>query len=235
MHRPAIRLAGLLACAAVPVALVAGCSSSGSDDAKSSAAPSSSSSGAAEPSVAPARYHHLPDPCDGVSQDTVKDLLPKVKSASGDRGKSSDTDARGYCSWSSADENGVKGTQYRWLDVSYQRYDSEQAIGSGAQRAGEAYTKQVQSEKSVDGAKKLSTTPVKDLGDDATAITYESSKDGSDFRNTTVVARTANVVVTVHYDGAGLAGAKDPDSADLLKDVQTAAKDAVAAVAKAQK
>jgi hypothetical protein len=41
------------------------------------------------------------------------------------------------------------------------------------------------------------------------------------------------VVVTLDYNGAGLAGDKTPDADDLMKDAQKAAKEAVASVTKA--
>lgn len=47
------------------------------------------------------------------------------------------------------------------------------------------------------------------------------------------MARTGNAVVTLTYNGAGYAGAKTPSGADILKDAEKAAKEAVAAVADA--
>ncbi|TBO56069.1 DUF3558 domain-containing protein [Streptomyces kasugaensis] len=243
MHRSAKRLAGLLTCAAVPVMLVAGCSGSGTDssgDTATSDAPSSktggaggSATGSTAPSLALAKFKKLPNPCEAFSQDTIKNLLPKVKNASGEQGKSSDNNARGYCAWNSSDAKGVDGTQYRWLDVSYQRYDSEQGIGTGEKRATEFYAKKVDDAKATEGAKNVKTAKTDGTGDEATSLTYESKKDGNDFGNATVVMRTANVVITLNYNGAGLAGADTPKSADLLKSAQAAAKEAVTAVNKA--
>ncbi|MFF3272812.1 DUF3558 domain-containing protein [Streptomyces chrestomyceticus] len=238
MHRSAKRLASLLACAAVPVMLVAGCSSdddSGKKEsgggASKSAAPSKS--GSSSPSVAPAKMKKLPNPCQAVSQDTVKKLVPKTKNADGEQGKSSDTMARGYCAWNSSDSQGVDGTQYRWLDVGFQRYDSDPTLGTGEKRATDFYKKQVDAAKATQGAKNVKTGAVEGNGDESAWITYDLKKDDSDFKNQTVVARTANVVVTVNYNGAGLAGADAPDPSDLLKSAETAAKEAVAAVGKA--
>jgi hypothetical protein len=239
MHRSAKRLAGLLTCAAVPVMLVAGCSGSGTDssgDTATSDATSStpgSSAGSTAPSLALAKYKKLPNPCEAFSQDTIKNLLPKVKNASGEQGKTSDNTARGYCAWNSSDAQGVDGTQYRWLDVSYQRYDSEQGIGTGEKRATEFYAKKVDDAKATEGAKNVKTAKTDGTGDEATSLTYELKKDDNDFGNATVVMRTANVVITLNYNGAGLAGADTPKSADLLKSAQAAAKEAVTAVAKA--
>ncbi|MEU5238573.1 DUF3558 family protein [Streptomyces lydicus] len=231
MHRSAKRLASLLTCAAVPVLLVAGCSGSDSDSAgaASSSASSSSSSSAPSPTVAPAKYKTLPNPCAAFSKDTLKKMLPKVKDAAGDQGKSTDNAAHGTCSWNSSDEHGVDGTQFRWLDIGYQRYDSDPGVGSAEKRATEFYAKQIADAKATKGAKKLETVKTAGTGDEATAITYDVKKEGNDFKNTTLVARASNIVVTINYNGAGLAGADTPKGADLLKQAQAAAKEAVAA------
>ncbi|MCZ0994654.1 DUF3558 family protein [Streptomyces noursei] len=236
MHRSAKRLAGLLTCAAVPMLLVAGCSGS---DSKSSgdSTPSGSSSAAAStapsPTVAAAKFKKLPNPCTAFSKDTIDKLLPKVKDAAGSQGKSTDPTVRGACSWTSSDEQGVDGTQFRWLDVAFQRYDSDPSVGSGEKRATDFYTQQINDAKGTQGAKKVATVATAGTGDAATAITYDIAKEGNDFKNTTIVARTANIVVTVNYNGAGMAGADDPNGNDLLKAAQAATKEAVTAATKA--
>lgn len=235
MHRSAKRLASLLTCAAVPALLVAGCSGSDSDSSGDASASASSASNADTPSpkVAPAKFKKLPNPCEAFSKGTIKKMLPKVKDASGEQGKSTDNAAHGTCSWNSSDEQGVDGTQFRWLDIGYQRYDSDPSVGSAEKRATDFYTKQISDAKATKGAKKLQTVRTSGTGDDATALSYDVTKDGNDFKNTTVVARTANIVVTINYNGAGLAGADAPSGADLMKNVQAAAKEAVAAATKA--
>lgn len=234
MHRSAPRLTRILACAAVPVMLVvAGCSSDSDkkDDASSSsAAPDATKT---EPAVAAAKFAALPDPCKSITAKTVKSLVPAAKNKSGTRGKSSDSAARGGCSWNGLDDNGVKGSQYRWLDVGFTRFASDQSVGSGSDRAQTDYTKQVAKAQAAEGAKKLVTAPVSTIGEVATKITYDLSKTGEDFKYVTVVARTGNVVVTVNYNGAGYAGAKNPSAGDILKGAEKAAKEAVAAVADA--
>ncbi|WP_043264991.1 DUF3558 family protein [Streptomyces sp. CT34] len=235
MHRSAKRLASLLTCAAVPVLLVAGCSGSSNGKSSGDSTPSGSSSSAGNPTptIAAAKFKKLPNPCQAFSKDTVNKMLPKVKDAAGNQAKSTDATARGACSWTSSDDQGVDGTQFRWLDVAYQRYDSAPGIGSGEKRATDFYTKQVADAKGAQGAKKVAAVPAAGTGDAATAIAYDLSKDDNDFKNTTIVARTANIVVTVNYNGAGLAGADAPNGNDLLKLAQAAAKEAVAAAAKA--
>jgi hypothetical protein len=230
-QRPAPRLARLLACAAVvPVMLVAGCSS-GSDgsgdkdsasggDAKKSATPSPSAT------VAPAKFDKLPQPCETLAGKTVEELVPKAKSKSGTAGKSGDLGARATCSW-----NGLDGFQYRWLDVSFQRFDSDPTLGSGESRAKDHFAKQVDGVKSTPGAKDVKTGTAAEIGDQATTFSYDLKKGDDDFKNQTVIARTANVVITLNYNGTGYEDAKAPKAADMLKDAEGAAKKAVAAVA----
>lgn len=243
MHRPApataprTRLARVLACAAVPVMLVAvGCSSdSGGDEKKkdsgsSSSAATPSGKQSSSPSVAPAKYAKLPDPCKALAEKTIDDLVPKAKSKSGTAGKSTDVASQGTCSWNGLEDKGVKGSQYRWLDVSFKRYGSDAAIGSGDQRAAKEYARLLAATKATDGAKNVKATPVSGIGDEATAVGYDLHKTDEDFKYAVIVARTANAVVVLDYNGAGYQGADAPDAGDLMKDAQGAAKEAVASV-----
>ncbi|MFB7547807.1 DUF3558 domain-containing protein [Streptomyces sp. NPDC056154] len=237
MHRSAPRLARILACAAVPVMLVvAGCSSD-SGDKKDSGTPSSSTASPdakkSEPSVEPAKFTALPDPCKSIGKKTVTSLVPGVKTPGGTPAGSSDTAYRTGCSWNGLDDNGVKGSQYRWLDVGFTRFDSDQSLGSGAKRAQQDYAKQITKVKAAEGAKKLAEAPVTGIGEQATKITYDLTKTSEDFKYATVVARTGNVVITLTYNGAGYAGAKTPSADDILKGAEKAAKEAVASVAAA--
>jgi hypothetical protein len=232
-QRPAPRLARLLACAAVvPVMLVSGCSLL-SDDSKDSASggdTQKSASPSASPTIAPAKYAKLPRPCTALAEKTIKNLVPKTKNSSGTSGKSADLDSRGSCSW-----NGLDGFQYRWLDVSLQRFDSDTTLGSGEKRAKDYFAKQIADAKATKGAKDLKTGTAAGVGDEATTLSYDLKKDGDDFKNQTVVARTANVVITLNYNGTGYEDAKAPKAADLLKDAQRATKEAVASVASGNK
>ncbi|MFF4247479.1 DUF3558 domain-containing protein [Streptomyces sp. NPDC001822] len=230
MHRSAPRLSRILACAAVPVMLVvAGCSSDSGDskDTDSSTSPSTQQSA---PSVEPAKFGSLPDACGSISRKTIEDLVPKAKSKGGTPDRSSDTATRGGCAWNGLDDKGVKGSQYRWLDVSFTRFDSDQSLGSGAKRATAEYTKQIAKSQATEGAKKVAANPATGIGEQATAVVYTLTKTSEDFEYATVVARTANVVVSVTYNGAGYAGAKKPAAADILKGAQTAVKEAVSKV-----
>lgn len=224
----------MLACAAVPVMIVAaGCSSdsgSDSDSAGGKDKPAASESKAA-PKVAPAKFTSLPaDPCKSIASKTTAALVPKAKDKSGSAGKSSDITTRGSCSWNGLDDNGVKGSQYRWLDISFMRYDSEEGIGSGQDRATEYYKKEVAKAGATEGAKGTKSTPTPGVGTEATAITFSLSKTGETFGYATVVARSENVVITLTYNGAGYAGAKSPAASDLVKDATKATKEAVAAI-----
>ncbi|MEW2484852.1 DUF3558 family protein [Streptomyces sp. NPDC048411] len=239
MHRSAPRLTRILACAAVPVMLVvAGCSSdSGSKEKSGSSSSSSSTPSAQNPSaqkteatVEPAKFAELPDPCAAISAKTITSLVPKAKSKAGSPARSSDTSARAGCSWNGLDDNGVKGSQYRWLDVGFTRFESDQALGSGAKRAQEDLANQVAKSKAAEGAKKVVEAPVSGIGDQATMVTYDLTKTKEDFKYATVVARTGNVVITLTYNGAGYAGAKTPSGDDILKGAEKAAKESVTAV-----
>ncbi|KOG09168.1 DUF3558 family protein [Streptomyces viridochromogenes] len=227
----------LVGAAVVPVMLIAaGCSSdSGSDDGAGDSAKTSSSAPSASaspsPTVQAAVYKSLPQPCKVLSKKTLEDLVPESKS--GKAGTSDDTSTRGACSWSSLDNNGVKGSQFRWLNASLLRFDSNVTRGSGDKLAREYYETQVQDARSVSGAKNTKSEPVAGVGDEATAVRYDLKKKEGSFKQVTVVARVENVVVTIDYNGAGFAGDKAPSADTLNKQAQKAAKEAVAAVAKA--
>ncbi|MEV7130689.1 DUF3558 domain-containing protein [Streptomyces sp. NPDC093260] len=240
-HSPrAKRLNRVLAGAtAVPVLfLAAACSSdSGSDaDAKASASASASSSASASASASPtipaAKYAKLPEACKAVSGKTLDDLVPGgAKSAKG--GSSGDVSTRASCSWNGLDNNGVKGSQYRWLNVSLLRFASDPARGAGDEQARTYFRQQVQDAQAETGAKNTKAQPVSRTGDEATLVRYETKKKEGVFKQQTVVARVANVVVTVDYNGAGLAGDKSPDADDLAASAEKVARETVAAVAKA--
>lgn len=188
------------------------------------------------PEVEPAKFAKLPAACKSMPEKTVKKLVPSAKKKNGTPSRTSDTMSRAGCSWNGLDDNGVKGSQYRWLDLSYQRYDSETALGeSGAARAGETYQRELAKAKATEGAKKLATAPLKGVGDEASTITYQLRKTGEDFAYVTVVSRVENVVVSLTYNGTGYAGAKPPTVADLTQDAVGAAKEAVASLPGANK
>lgn len=227
----------LAAAVAVPVMLIAaGCSSdSGSDsgsadktqDAAATGGTGTDSTADAAPTVQAAAYKTLPQACAVVSKKTLTELVPK---AAGKKGASSDTGERASCSWSSLANNGVKGSQFRWLNVSLLRFESDATTGDGESQAKTYYAKQVKDAQAVAGAKNTKATPAAGTGDEATLVRYDLKKAEGAFRQQTVVARVENVVVTLDYNGAGLAGDKTPTADALAKAAEKAAKEAVAAV-----
>ncbi|MFE2139611.1 DUF3558 family protein [Streptomyces sp. NPDC059466] len=250
MHRPAQRvgraprLTRILVCAAAVPAMfaAAGCSSdsgsdSGSGSASGDAKPSTGTSAAGSPdatanAVKKAAYATLPSPCAVLSKKTLGELVPKgLKSAKA--GQSNDAGNRGNCSWNSLDNKGVKGSQFRWLNVSLLRFDSDEARGEGNQLAQTYYEKQVKDAQTVTGAKATGSAPVSGAGDASTAVHYDLKKKEGTFKQQTVVTRVENVVITLDYNGAGLAGDKAPGADDLTKAAEKAVKEVVASVATA--
>jgi hypothetical protein len=182
--------------------VAAGCSSdSGSGDGKDKAAEKTAASKSASPSptVQAAAYGKLPEPCSTLSKKTLEELVPK--SGSGKEGASNDTATRGSCSWDSLDDNGVKGSQFRWLSVSMLRFESDVARGAGDKLARDHYMKQLQDAQKAEGAQSVKTTPVSGTGDEAAVVRYDLKKKEGTFKQQTVVARVENVVVTVDYTG----------------------------------
>lgn len=223
--------------AVVPVMLLAvGCSSGSDSDSASGdqtpAGANEASTKSATPEVVEAKYASLPDACEVFSDKTLKSLVPEgVKS--GKAINAAEENVTGDCRWISLDNNGVDGSQYRWLSVSLHLLASDAANGPGADRAAKAFESKLTAAKAVDGAKKIRTEPVTGVGDQATAVLYDLKKDEDTFKQQTLVVRTENVVITLDYNGAGLAGEKSPDAAALLKSAKSAAKEAVEAIEEA--
>ncbi|MFI0807192.1 DUF3558 family protein [Streptomyces echinatus] len=235
------RLRHALVCAAaVPAVLITAACSSDSGDSKAksgeettqSADGGSQPSASASPTVRAAAYQKLPDPCSTVSKKTLEDLVPEG-AKSGKKGSSDDPSSRSSCSWNSLDNNGVKGSQFRWLNISLLRFDSDTARGAGDEQAHTYYAQQVKDAQSVDGAKNVKVVPLSGTGAEASTVRYDLKKKEGLFKQQTVVARVENVVVSLDYNGAGLAGEKTPDADDLAKDAQKALKEVVAAVSSA--
>ncbi|WP_235967717.1 DUF3558 domain-containing protein [Streptomyces mesophilus] len=243
MHRKGPRFTRILAaCAVVPVVMTAAaCSSDSGDGGKSDSGAKSSASQGTDgkdkaASLAAAAYKQLPAACKVVSSKTVEDLVPKVEDKSGKTGKSSDISTRSSCSWKGLDTNGVDGSQFRWLSASLTRFESEEGLGSAETRAKGYFKKQVAAAAGTDGAKNVKSEPAAGVGDEATTVSYDLDKGKlGDYKQQTVVTRIENVVVTLDYNGAGLAGEKAPKASDMVKDVEKAAKEAVASVTAANK
>jgi hypothetical protein len=220
--------------------IAAGCSSdSGSDSGSGSSADgkvadggaSASASVSAAPTVQAAAYKSLPESCGVLTAKTLKSLVPEAPK-SGKKG-TSEAGTRGSCSWSSLDNNGVKGSQFRWLNVSLLRFESDTSRGTGEAQAQKYYEQQIQDAQSVAGAKNTKSQAVSGAGDAATLVRYDLKKKEGSFKQQTVVTRVENVVVTVDYNGAGLAGEKAPGADALAKLAEKAASEVVASVSAA--
>lgn len=181
------------------------------------------------------KFAKLPEACKAISARTTGALVPKAKTKNGTPAVSSDLGSRTGCSWNGLDDKGVKGSQYRWLDVSFYRYESDPALGSGQERAQENLAKELAKIEQTPGATKLTTTPATGIGDEAKSVAYRLRKTNEDFVYDSIVARTGNVLVLLSYNGAGYAGADTPSDKTVMTGAVAAAKEAVAAVAAANK
>ncbi|GHF56263.1 hypothetical protein GCM10010218_41990 [Streptomyces mashuensis] len=240
MHRrTAPRLARILACAAVPVMLVAtGCSSDGDSGSKKESAKPTKSAATPQtaPSVQAARFGKLPEACKTVTEKTIEDIVPKVDKKEGKPLNTGDTNDIASCIWSGLDKEDVKNMQNRVLVVSLKRLTSDPTLGTGEKRAQDFAAQQATAVTTADGATNAKTEKVSGIGDgEAALVSTDTKKNDDEYKNEIVVARTANVVLTVKYSGAGLQGAKSPDPDELKKNAQQAAKDVVKAVADANK
>ncbi|MBJ6612941.1 hypothetical protein NC658_03135 [Streptomyces griseoincarnatus] len=158
-------------------------------------------------------YAASPEPCASLSAKTLKSLVPGAKTA-GKEIPSTDSDLRRTCSW-----NALKGYDYRWLDVSFEVLASDEAA-----------------EKSYDGrlAEKSGGGAVPGLGDAAYSVVNLTTEDKQDTREGVVVARAANALVIVTYNGSDFESKKAPSTEEINKGAIKAAKEAVAALQKTQ-
>ncbi|GAA4660667.1 hypothetical protein GCM10023347_10260 [Streptomyces chumphonensis] len=218
-----------LALVAVPALLVTGCLGGGDDDAKAPAEkPSAEAEKSSEPKPEPVKFSELPDACKTVPGKTIEDIVPEAENEKGKNLKSKDTDSYTSCLWSGLDEY-----DYRSLFVSLRRYDSVLDVGSGDDRAARSAASEVEKITGDKANKKVEEKALKDLGDEATTIGFDSEEkgdDGGDYRNQRVVARTANVVVVVDYSGTGFEDADNPKADEIRKGAEKAAEQVVAAV-----
>ncbi|MFJ9584232.1 hypothetical protein [Streptomyces acidicola] len=185
------------------------------DPARNNAAASGSGSDESAPSASAAAkaYSQAPAPCSGISEKTVKSLVPEAKTA-GQEITSTDKAVRRTCSW-----NALKGFDYRWLDVSYEIKNSDD-------KALTAYEQRVK-EKSGGGA-------VPGLGDTAYSVVNLTTEDKQQTREGAVIARVSNALVVVTYNGSDFESKKAPGTDEINKGAIRAAKEAVAALDDAQ-
>ncbi|MER6411307.1 hypothetical protein [Streptomyces humidus] len=159
-------------------------------------------------------YGAAPAPCAGVAAKTVTTLVPGAKTA-GKEIPSTDTALRRTCSW-----NALKGYDYRWLDISFEITDSDDAARS-------SYEERVK-EKSGGGV-------VPGLGNAAYSVVNLTTQDKQQTREGVVIARVSNALVVVNYNGSDFESKKAPATDEINKGAIRAAKEAVAALSNGRK
>ncbi|MFJ7136669.1 hypothetical protein [Streptomyces fungicidicus] len=157
----------------------------------------------------PKTYTAAPAPCDSVAAKSVKSLVPGARTA-GKEIPSTDAKLRRTCSW-----NALEGYEYRWLDVSFEVLESDDA-------AERSYRGRLE-EKSGGG-------PVPGLGDVAYSVVNLTTEDKQQTREGVVVARASNALVIVTYNGSDFESKKAPGTDEINKGAIKAAKEAVAAL-----
>jgi hypothetical protein len=154
-------------------------------------------------------YASSPAPCGSVTTATIKSLVPGAKTA-GKEIPSTDTKVRRTCSW-----NALKGYDYRWLDVSFEISESDEA-------AQKSYTESI-TKKSGGGA-------VPGLGDSAYSVVNLTTQDKQQTREGVVVVRASNALVVVTYNGSDFETKKAPSTDEINKGAIKAAREAVTAL-----
>ncbi|WP_328874799.1 hypothetical protein OHT76_34650 [Streptomyces sp. NBC_00287] len=173
---------------------------------KSASAPSTS--------AASKTYSNAPAPCGSIAGKTVTSLVPGAKAA-GKEIPSTDSKLRRTCSW-----NALKGYDYRWLDVSFEIKESDEA-------AQKSFDERVE-DKSGGG-------DVPGLGDAGYSVVNLTTEDKQETREGVVVARVSNALVVVTYNGSDFESKQAPSSDEINKGAIKAAKEAVAALEDGQK
>ncbi|MFF7899589.1 hypothetical protein ACIP4X_29185 [Streptomyces sp. NPDC088817] len=156
-------------------------------------------------------YAAAPVPCTSITEKTITALVPGARTT-GKEIPSTDTKVRRTCSW-----NALKGYDYRWLDVSFEiMATDEAALKSYEQRT---------TDKSGGGA-------VPGLGDSAYSVVNLTTEDKQETREGVVLARSANAIVVVTYNGSDFESKKAPSTDEINKGAIKAAKEAMAALEK---
>ncbi|MFI6931201.1 hypothetical protein [Streptomyces sp. NPDC050287] len=165
------------------------------------------SASAPSTSAASKTYAAAPAPCTSVAKKTITSLVPGARTA-GKEIASTDAKVRRTCSW-----NALKGYDYRWLDVSYEVTESDEA-------ARQSYQETV-TEKSGGG-------DVPGVGDSGYSVVNLTTQDKQQTREGVVLVRVSNVLVTVTYNGSDFETKKAPSTDVINKGAIKAAKEAVA-------
>ncbi|WP_217166154.1 hypothetical protein [Streptomyces sp. AC512_CC834] len=179
--------------------------------AKDKTPPDTTNKSASAPATqaAPKTYPASPAPCESLAEKTVTSLVPGAKAA-GKEIPSTDTKVRRTCSW-----NALKGYDYRWLDVSFEVMETDEA-------AQKSYKERV-ADRSGGGE-------VPDLGDAAYSVVNLTTEDKQQTREGTVLVRASNALVMITYNGSDFESKKAPGTTEINKGAIKAAKEAVAAL-----
>ncbi|CAL9370592.1 hypothetical protein SUDANB6_00852 [Streptomyces sp. enrichment culture] len=159
--------------------------------------------------AAPKTYRSAPAPCASLTGATVASLVPGAKGA-GKEIPSTDTQVRRTCSW-----NALKEYDYRWLDVSFEVMESDEAARA-------SYEERLEDDSG--GGE------VPGLGDAAYSVVNLVTEDGQQTREGTVVVRASNALVVVTYNGSDFETRGAPGTDEINKGAIKAAKEAVAAL-----
>ncbi|WP_345589823.1 hypothetical protein [Streptomyces marokkonensis] len=204
-----VRLAPVAVLATAGWALSSGPDSSPAAKDKTPPDPTNRSASAPATEAVTKTYAAAPAPCESLAGKTVGSLVPGAKT-DGTEIPSTDTDARRTCSW-----NALKGYDYRWLDVSFEVMESDEA-------ALKSYKERV-ADRSGGGE-------VPGLGDAAYSVVNLTTEEKQQTREGTVLVRASNALVMITYNGSDFESKKAPDTGEINKGAIKAAKEAVAAL-----
>jgi hypothetical protein len=176
-------------------------------EAKTAQKSGSDSPSAAATAAASKTYTSAPAPCGSLAEKTILSLVPGAKTA-GKEIPSTDTKLRRTCSW-----NALKGYDYRWLDVSFEITESDEAAQA-------SYKERV--------AAKSGGGDVPGVGDAGYSVVNLTTEDKQQTREGVVMIRASNALVTITYSGSDFESKKAPGTDEINKGAIKAAKEAVA-------
>ncbi|MFE7270571.1 hypothetical protein [Streptomyces sp. NPDC057623] len=159
-------------------------------------------------------YAAAPSPCDSLGSKSIKALVPEAKTA-GKEIPSTDSKLRRTCSW-----NALKGFEYRWLDVSFEITESDEA-------AQKSFKDRV-ADRSGGG-------DVPGIGDSGYSVVNLTTEDKQQTREGVVLVRASNALVSITYSGSDFESKKAPGTDEINKGAIKAAREAVAALEDGQK
>ncbi|SHN21944.1 hypothetical protein [Actinacidiphila paucisporea] len=197
--------------------------------------------------VPPGKYKTLPQPCVAVDLDTLKALVPGAPDYSGRESLTYDTGRRVGCGWQAKTPDGSSRTLTIDMErvVSYDPAVSDEveaksdfddlAVAASIPAAplpGTTPTTPATPTNSTGsasptgspgGSQDLSPRRLPDVGNAAFINDVASTRKGTARRDVTLVFRTANVVVSIHYAQSSPADGTPPQSADLQGGAETVA------------